>query len=75
MEASQAMSYGCGFNILKIYTYRKFYEIFGPLLIPEPIILLAVRALPGDTVTRHSPEIFPHAVLTNCKAAPASPKE
>jgi len=44
-------------------------------LITKVILPSAVRTLPGYSIARHSPEIFPHAVLTNCKAAPASPEE
>ena len=43
------------------------------LLVAKPIILLAIRAFPGNTVTRHSPKIFQHTILTNGEAASALP--
>jgi len=45
------------------------------LLIPEIILSSTVRALPGYSIAGHSPDIFIHAVLTNCKATPACPEE
>jgi len=44
-------------------------------LIPEIILSSTVRALPGYSIARHPPEIFIHAVLTNCKTAPAFPEK
>jgi len=44
-------------------------------LITEIILPSAVRTLPGYSIARHSPEIYIHAVLTNCKAAPAAPEK
>ena len=39
--------------------------IFLRLLIAEPIPLATIRALPGNTVARHAPEVFVHAFLAN----------
>jgi len=44
-------------------------------LITEIILPSAVRTLPSYSIARHSPEIYIHAVLTNCKAAPAAPEK
>jgi len=44
-------------------------------LIPKPILVPAVRALPGDGVAGHPPYIFIHTFLTNMEAAPALPAE
>jgi len=45
------------------------------LLIAETIVSVAVRALPGYSVARHSPQIFHHALLTDGEAATALPVE
>ena len=45
------------------------------LLIAETIIIAAVRALPGYSVARHSPQIIHHALLTDGEAATALPVE
>ena len=45
------------------------------LLIAEPVLGTAVRALPGDTVAGKSPYIFIHAILTDVKTAAALPAE
>jgi len=42
-------------------------------LIAEPILLPAVRALPGDGIAGHSPHIFSHTGLADMKAAAAPP--
>ena len=36
-------------------------------------MITAIRALPGNSITGHSPEIFQHAVLADTESAPASP--
>jgi hypothetical protein len=43
------------------------------LLIPKPILIPAIRALPGDGIAGHPPHVFVHALLTDMKAAPAAP--
>ena len=45
------------------------------LLIAKPVLGAAVRAVPGDAVAGHSPEIFIHAFLADGKPAPAGPAE
>ena len=45
------------------------------LLIAETIIIAAVRAFPGYSVARHSPQIIHHALLTYGEAATALPVE
>jgi len=45
------------------------------LLISESVLAPAIRALPGNPVAGHSPEILFHAVLAYGKPAPASPAE
>ena len=42
-------------------------------LVPEPILIPAVRALPGDGIAGHPPYVFIHAFLTDMEAATASP--
>ena len=55
---------------------KKFRDIiFLRLLIAEPIPLATIRALPGNAVARHAPEVFSHAFLANMKAASALPAE
>jgi len=44
-------------------------------LIAEPVPLATIRALPGNAVARHAPEVFIHAFLANLKAASALPAE
>jgi len=44
-------------------------------LISKPILLPAVRALPGDGITGHPPYVFIHAFLTDMEAAAAPPAE
>ena len=45
----------------------------GASLIAESVLIATVRALPGNPITRHSPEIFRHAPLANMKSAPTMP--
>ncbi|MFH2075915.1 MAG: hypothetical protein ABIJ57_11330, partial [Pseudomonadota bacterium] len=45
------------------------------LLVSKTVLATAVRALPGNSIAGHSPEIFFHAVLAYGKSAPASPAE
>jgi len=42
-------------------------------LIPKPILLPAVRALPGDGIAGHPPYVFMHTHLTDMEAATAPP--
>jgi hypothetical protein len=42
-------------------------------LIAQPVLFSAVRALPGNSVTGHTPEVFFQAVLTQRKTASAVP--
>jgi hypothetical protein len=42
-------------------------------LIPKPILVPAVRTLPGDGIAGHPPYVFIHAFLTDMEAAPAPP--
>jgi len=44
-------------------------------LIAKPILLPAIRALPGDGIAGHPPYIFMHARLTDMEAAAAAPAE
>jgi len=43
------------------------------LLIAESILLSAVRALPGDGIAGHPPDIFFHAALADAETAAAMP--
>lgn len=43
------------------------------LLIAEAVLLAAIRALPGDAVAGHAPQIDVHARLADMKAAAAAP--
>jgi hypothetical protein len=45
------------------------------LLIPKPILRPAIRTIPGNSITGHSPDIFIHAHLADGKPAPAGPGE
>jgi len=42
-------------------------------LIPEPILVPTVRALPGDGIAGHPPHVFMHTLLTDKEAAAAPP--
>jgi hypothetical protein len=42
-------------------------------LIPKPILVPTIRALPGDGVAGHPPNVFIHAFLTDVEAAAALP--
>jgi len=44
-------------------------------LIAKPILIPAVRALPGDGIAGHAPQVFLHTFLTNTESAPAPPAE
>lgn len=44
-------------------------------MIAETIIRLAVRTLPGYSVTRHAPNIFHHALLANGETTATPPAE
>jgi hypothetical protein len=49
-------------------------EVLGlSLLVSVPVLFSAIRTLPGNSITGHSPEIFFHATLADGKSAPASP--
>jgi len=42
-------------------------------LVSKTVLCAAVRALPGDPIARHAPEIFLHTLLTDLESAPAHP--
>jgi len=42
-------------------------------LVPEPILIPAVRALPGDGIAGHAPDVFIHTFLADVETAPALP--
>jgi hypothetical protein len=42
-------------------------------LIPKPILLSAIRALPRNSIAGHSPNIFFHALLADTETTPALP--
>jgi hypothetical protein len=42
-------------------------------LIPKPILLSAIRALPRNSIAGHSPNIFSHALLADTETTPALP--
>jgi len=42
-------------------------------LIAKPILLPAIRALPGNGIAGHPPYIFIHTRLTDVEATPAPP--
>jgi len=44
-------------------------------LIPKPILVSTIRALPGDGIAGHPPYVFVHTFLTDMKAATATPAE
>jgi len=44
-------------------------------LVPEPILIPAVRALPGDGIAGHAPDVFIHTFLADVETAPALPAE
>jgi hypothetical protein len=43
------------------------------LLIPISVLFSTIRALPGNPIAGHTPDIRIHAVLANGKPAPAIP--
>jgi hypothetical protein len=43
------------------------------LLVPKSILFPAVRALPGDGIAGHAPNVLRHTVLTDTKSAAAPP--
>ena len=43
------------------------------LLVAKSILSSAVRALPGDGIAGHAPEVFFHTILTDFKSAAALP--
>ena len=45
------------------------------LLVAESVLIAAVRALPGNIVAAHSPDILVHALLTDAEAAATAPAE
>jgi len=44
-------------------------------LIPKPILIPAIRALPGNGIAGHAPDIFRHTFLANAETASAAPAE
>ena len=46
---------------------------WDPLLVAEPVVPPAVRALPCDAIARHAPDIFMHAGLADAETASALP--
>ena len=45
------------------------------LLIAEPVLAPAVRALPGNGVAGHAPDVFIHALLADIETTPTAPAE
>ena len=44
-------------------------------LVPEPILIPAVRALPGDGIAGHAPDVFIHTFLADVETAATVPAE
>ncbi len=42
-------------------------------MIPKPILVPTIRALPGDGIAGHPPYVFMHTLLTDMEAAAAAP--
>lgn len=42
-------------------------------LVSEAVLFTAVRALPGNKITGHTPQVCMHATLANAEAAAAAP--
>jgi len=42
-------------------------------LIPKPILVPAVRTLPGDGIAGHAPYVFIHTFLANIEATSTAP--
>ena len=42
-------------------------------MIPKPILIPAIRALPGDGIAGHPPDVFIHALLADMETAAAAP--
>jgi hypothetical protein len=55
--------------------YPFSFHLFPYLLIPKPVLVPAVRALPGDGVAGHAPDVFMHAFLADIEAASTAPAE
>jgi hypothetical protein len=51
------------------------FRLYAYLLISQPVLAAAVRTLPGNRITGHSPEIIIHARLADIKSASATPTE
>jgi hypothetical protein len=45
------------------------------LLVAEAVLIATIRALPGDIVAGHAPQIFMHAPLADAETAAAAPAE
>lgn len=57
--------------------FQRFDKGAAPseLLISKPVLCPAVRAIPGNAVAGHPPDIFIHTRLADGKPAPAGPGE
>ena len=44
-------------------------------MVPEPILIPAVRALPGDGIAGHAPDVFIHTFLADVETAATAPAE
>lgn len=47
--------------------------INSPLLVAKAILIAAIRALPGDEIAGHSPQVGMHATLADAETASATP--
>jgi len=45
------------------------------LLVPKPVLIPAIRALPGNGIAGHAPDIFRHTFLADGETAAAAPAE
>jgi len=50
------------------------HRVFS-LLVSIAVLVSAIRTLPGNTITGHSPEVFLHTVLADRESATTSPAE
>jgi hypothetical protein len=58
-----------------VVDFLKFLQSEIGSLISKPVLVPAVRALPGDGIAGHPPDVFIHAFLTDVESAPAPPAE
>ena len=57
----------------RIHAHFASSQLFKTSLVAESILGPTIRALPGDSIAGHTPDILVHTVLTDTEVAPALP--